>query len=117
MALRLLSMDTRVIYALRNQITGQVHYVGQTLYPLSRLKTHRRGKFKLVAEQCDLWILREAKRPRANQIERQIICAFRRRGECELNGNVGRASTQGLFTPSKEWRQAFPNRSWPRREA
>jgi predicted GIY-YIG superfamily endonuclease len=115
MAIRLLSLDTRTFYALRNRITGQVHYVGQTLYPLSRLKTHRRGKFRRIAKKCDLWVLREAKRPAANRIEQQVIKAFQRRGECELNGSVGRRVRQWSFHPDKGWFHTFPNRRWARK--
>lgn len=71
--------QTVSIYGLFNQI-GKCVYVGQALEPQQRAMRHRKTKNFSYST-----VLRRCKIKEAGRIEQQVISAYKRRGECDLN--------------------------------
>ena len=71
------------IYALRD--ANGVRYVGQTGDLKKRLLAHRCGPYKNILRNCEARVLRYTTKRNALRIESQVILAYFKRGQCELN--------------------------------
>ena len=63
------------------------HYVGETANPGFRRAGHHahRSRFWKLKVSCQMRILRTCEPQRANRIETQVIAAYKRKGQCQIN--------------------------------
>ncbi len=66
-------------------LSGSCRYVGQTTNPYSRLMTHRTQGLMLEHGPMLMKVLRFAVPIEAPRIEKQIVFAYRKSGQCDLN--------------------------------